>query len=169
MLCSFIINYATAISVHCDRKEHQSTKSEYRCGHLVSFIKGKHVYMTRWVKFLENTLRRLSSSFLFITVFLSSRLIVPRRTSGINVYKNFDAKARLTEISVNDMIGLKNISMTPTKTSAEISSSMSFITFLSHLSHSGDLLLWVGVRRRASCVNIFLSRTTRPILTKFDM
>ena len=24
--------------------------------------------------------------------------------------------------------------------------------FLGHLSHSGDLLLWVGVRRRASCV-----------------
>ena len=23
---------------------------------------------------------------------------------------------------------------------------------LGHLSHSGDLLLWVGVRRRASCV-----------------
>ena len=23
--------------------------------------------------------------------------------------------------------------------------------FLGHLSHSGDLLLWVGVRRRASC------------------
>ena len=26
------------------------------------------------------------------------------------------------------------------------------ISFLGHLSHSGDLLLWVGVRRRASCV-----------------
>ena len=25
-------------------------------------------------------------------------------------------------------------------------------TFLGHLSHSGDLLLWVGVRRRPSCV-----------------
>ena len=25
-------------------------------------------------------------------------------------------------------------------------------SFLGHLSHSGDLLLWVGVRRRASCV-----------------
>ena len=24
--------------------------------------------------------------------------------------------------------------------------------FLGHLSHSGDLLLWVGVRRRPSCV-----------------
>ena len=24
--------------------------------------------------------------------------------------------------------------------------------FLGHLSHSGDLLLWVGVRRRSSCV-----------------
>ena len=24
--------------------------------------------------------------------------------------------------------------------------------FLGHLSHSGDLLLWVGVRRRLSCV-----------------
>ena len=32
--------------------------------------------------------------------------------------------------------------------------------FLGHPSHSGDLLLWVGVRRRASCVNIFFSRTT---------
>ena len=38
-----------------------------------------------------------------------------------------------TEISVNDIIGLKNISMTTTETTAEISemtSSMSFITFL---------------------------------------
>ena len=26
------------------------------------------------------------------------------------------------------------------------------IDFLGHLSHSGDLLLWVGVRRRSSCV-----------------
>ena len=41
--------------------------------------------------------------------------------------------------------------------------------FLGHLSHSGDLLLWVGVRRRASfvarrslSVNMF-SRTTGPI------
>ena len=25
-------------------------------------------------------------------------------------------------------------------------------SFLGHLSHSGDLLLWVGVRRRGSCV-----------------
>ena len=33
----------------------------------------------------------------------------------------------------------------------------------------GDLLLWVGVRRRASSVNIFFSRTTEPILTKFGM
>ena len=41
--------------------------------------------------------------------------------------------------------------------------------FLGHLSNSGDLLLWVGVRRRALCVNIFFSRTTRPILTKFGM
>ena len=46
--------------------------------------------------------------------------------------------------------------------------------FLGHLSNSGDLLLWVGVRRRpssvvrrASCVNIFFSRTTGPILTKY--
>ena len=41
--------------------------------------------------------------------------------------------------------------------------------FLGHLSHSGDLLLWVGVRHRASCVNIFFSRTTQPILTKFGL
>ena len=34
--------------------------------------------------------------------------------------KKFDAKARLTEISVNDMIGLKNISMTTTETTAEL-------------------------------------------------
>ena len=34
------------------------------------------------------------------------------------------------------------------------------------LSNSGDLLLWVGVRRRPSCVNIFFSWTTGPILTK---
>ena len=27
-----------------------------------------------------------------------------------------------------------------------------FFLFLGHLSHSGDLLLWVGVRRRASSV-----------------
>ena len=27
-----------------------------------------------------------------------------------------------------------------------------YILFLGHLSHSGDLLLWVGVRRRASFV-----------------
>ena len=26
------------------------------------------------------------------------------------------------------------------------------VKFLGHLSHSGDLLLWVGVRRRAVCV-----------------
>ena len=26
------------------------------------------------------------------------------------------------------------------------------LDLLGHLSHSGDLLLWVGVRRRASCV-----------------
>ena len=26
------------------------------------------------------------------------------------------------------------------------------LSLLGHLSHSGDLLLWVGVRRRASCV-----------------
>ena len=31
-----------------------------------------------------------------------------------SVYKKFEAKARLTEISVNDMIELKNISMTTT-------------------------------------------------------
>ena len=40
---------------------------------------------------------------------------------------------------------------------------------LGHLSHSGDLLLWVGVHRRPSFVNIFFSRTTGPILTKFSM
>ena len=40
--------------------------------------------------------------------------------------------------------------------------------FLGHLSHSGDLLLWVVVRR-ASCVNIFSSETTGPISTKFGM
>ena len=27
-----------------------------------------------------------------------------------------------------------------------------FLDLLGHLSHSGDLLLWVGVRRRPSCV-----------------
>ena len=43
------------------------------------------------------------------------------------------------------------------------------LELLGHLSHSGDLLLWVGVRRRASCVNIFSSETTGPILTKFGM
>ena len=49
-------------------------------------------------------------------------------------------------------------------------------TLLGHLSHSGNLLLWVGVRRRASCVvrrsscvNIFSSETTGPIITKFSM
>ena len=47
---------------------------------------------------------------------------------------------------------------------------------LGYLSYSGDLLLLVGVRRRASCavrrassVNIFFSGTTGPILTKFSM
>ena len=30
------------------------------------------------------------------------------------VHKKFDAKAKLTEISVNNMIGLRNISMTTT-------------------------------------------------------
>ena len=34
---------------------------------------------------------------------------------------------------------------------------------LRHLSHSGDLMLWVGVRRRPSCINIFISRTDGPI------
>ena len=43
--------------------------------------------------------------------------------------KIFDAKARLTEISVDDMIGLQNISMTTILKTAEMSSSMSFITF----------------------------------------
>ena len=46
---------------------------------------------------------------------------------------------------------------------------LKFHFFLGHLSHSGDLLLWVGFRRHATCVNIFLSRTTGPILTKFGV
>ena len=41
--------------------------------------------------------------------------------------------------------------------------------FLGYLCNSGDLLLWVGVCRRASCVYIFFSRTTWPILTKYGM
>ena len=41
--------------------------------------------------------------------------------------------------------------------------------FLGHLSNSGDLLLWLGVCRHPSCVNIFFSNTTGPILTKFGM
>ena len=36
------------------------------------------------------------------------------------------------------------------------------LTFLCHMSHSGDLLQWVCVRRRTSCVNI-CSRNTGPI------
>ena len=47
---------------------------------------------------------------------------------------------------------------------------------LGHLSHSGNLLLWVVVRRRASSVvhrlssvNILSSETTWPILTKLGM
>ena len=36
---------------------------------------------------------------------------------------------RLAEISVNDMIGLKNISFTTTKTTAGMSSSMSLLHF----------------------------------------
>ena len=44
-----------------------------------------------------------------------------------------------------------------------------FLVSLGHLSYSGDLLLCVRVRRRPSCVNIFSSRTTGPILTKFGM
>ena len=43
------------------------------------------------------------------------------------------------------------------------------ITFLGHLSNSGDLLLCFGVRRRPLCINIFFSKTTGPILTKFGM
>ena len=43
-----------------------------------------------------------------------------------------------------------------------------YFPFLSHLSHSDDLLLWVGVRRGATCLNIF-SRTIGPIFTKFKM
>ena len=38
-------------------------------------------------------------------------------------------------------------------------------TFLDQLSH--DLLLWVGVCRRLSCVNIFFSRTTGPVCLDF--
>ena len=41
--------------------------------------------------------------------------------------------------------------------------------FLGHLSYSGDLLLWFGVRRLPSCVNIFFSRTTGPVSTKSGM
>ena len=43
-----------------------------------------------------------------------------------------------------------------------------YFRFLGHLSNSGDHLIWVGVRR-ASCVYIFFSRTTEPILTKSGM
>ena len=42
----------------------------------------------------------------------SSKHIVPKRTSGLMLTKKLDTKARLTEISVNDMIVLKYISMT---------------------------------------------------------
>ena len=48
--------------------------------------------------------------------------------------------------------------------------------FLGHLSPPGGLLLWFGVCRRvscgvrrASCVNIFFSRTDGPIFTKYRM
>ena len=41
--------------------------------------------------------------------------------------------------------------------------------FLGHLSNSRDLLLWVSVGCSASFINIFFSRTTGPILTKFGM
>ena len=51
-----------------------------------------------------------------------------------------------------------------------------FIIFLGHLSHSGDLLLWVGIHHcplcvvlRALSVNIFSTETTGPIFTKFGM
>ena len=44
-----------------------------------------------------------------------------------------------------------------------------FLVSLGHLSYTGDLLLCVRVRRRPSCVNIFFSRTTGPILTKVGM
>ena len=43
------------------------------------------------------------------------------------------------------------------------------LTFSGHLSHSGDVLLCVGVRCRASSVNILFSSTNGPILTKFGM
>ena len=43
------------------------------------------------------------------------------------------------------------------------------VLLLGHLGYSGDLLLRVGVRRRASSVNIFFSKTSGPILTKFAM
>ena len=47
---------------------------------------------------------------------------------------------------------------------------MSFISpFLGRLSHSGDLLLWVGICRQASSINVFFSRTNGPILTKIGM
>ena len=46
---------------------------------------------------------------------------------------------------------------------------LSHLGFLGHLSRSCDLLLWVGVRRCLSCVNIFFSRTTGPILTKLGV
>ena len=51
-----------------------------------------------------------------------------------------------------------------------------FLEFLGHLNHSGELFLWMSVIRsassvvhRATCVNIFSSRSTGPILTKIGM
>ena len=41
--------------------------------------------------------------------------------------------------------------------------------FLSHLSESGDPLLWVGIHLCVSSVNIFFSRIIVLILTKFGM
>ena len=62
-----------------------------------------------------NKLVRLGQSYVFImtvdtigelvSIIQTYRPWTPRRTSGRIVNKKFDAKARLTEISVNDLIG----------------------------------------------------------------
>ena len=59
--------------------------------------------------------------------------------------------------------------MSPFISSEEVVFVAFILSFLGHLSHSGDLLLWVGVRRHVSSIEIFFSRTTEPILTKFGM
>ena len=46
--------------------------------------------------------------FSLVSISQTYRPLTPRRTSGWIVNKTFYAKAMLTEISVNDMIGLKN-------------------------------------------------------------